>query len=1170
MADYTTTYVFNVSIQGQKAAEQAKEFRAAVEKQLGSLKVGVETGGLETRLKNLKDSLGGISPQLKNLRSNLGDTSTQSSELAKQAIAAEQGMVALSLGASEAAAKLVESKGGVDAMAVELGVMTKEAYAAKLALKQVAEGTRDRPLTGPQKLGDAFTEGIIAGTKEMWALRRMSYDFQYFGSSIERAGMQVIQAMKGMSESHLEFERGIIGAQSAMDLQIELLPQLRDEVKATSEEIGRFSAAEITEGIRMWAAGMGETVTTSRQLSRVIGDVTQIQKLAAISYEDLGGVVDFVGGTIQQFGLGVEDVKEVTELMNWAAQRSRATLGDLGQSLRYVGNIAYEAGVPIEEVTAALMVMSDANIRSTMGGRAMRQMFLQLAKPTKEHAKAMNELLGTTGEGWMEYVYDAQGTFIGLGKYIQLLTEVTWDLTDAQRASALATMATSNEMPALLALMAKQREATKVNANVLEVYGKQSKGVVDAEVQRWAEWSEQQMGLPFAMVSAAERTERDIANYETSDVARMDRLKNRWENLILDIGELVSEDLIDAFEMLIDTLNDVASWFKKNPEIAKMILEGAKYSFIGGKAMEAAGWGMRAATTYGIFKYGAQSAAEFAKTGAAAAGGAGAVAGRAVAGGAAGTLGFLGPMIGAGAVAWAVNAIADALTKREREETARMVSEAEDPVQTELLRLFRETKGGYVVRAPFMGGIPGGPGYETEVARIKEANALIKEATGRTAGLLEELSGEDLDKVLKLLARKFIGGVEEMATDMELVLAARAQAAAPGGRPTIGGDRALSEEEKEQARLYYEFEKDRIALAEQFGERRMDIVDGFNDWVRDGHEDLLKDLEAMDADYTLTLGRKYEDYQNRRQKIIDGANINEQRAADQHAKKLRDIELGHRDKMVDLLEEQDVRGITQEMRRYKRQRDSLGEGSADATKKRQQDTAQKLEEERKRFELENKRRAEDYATKRANLQTSFDEEREVRRAAMKEDLEELATDEQETLTQLKDDFYESIVGIDKILEDKYPELLGKVTAFVDGYVYQIDRISKKWMELAGVLGPAGEASAEAPAMQTPGGLEQFSQFDMPGMAAGGYAASGMYRLHAGEFVLNKDTTSFLEKNFGYLSQEKMKGVGGDIYSFNPVFQGVGALDAQKATELFGRMWNLKTREMSRRVRSYSG
>lgn len=97
-------------------------------------------------------------------------------------------------------------------------------------------------------------------------------------------------------------------------------------------------------------------------------------------------------GTKSAFGLADDKASHIADVISMAINKSQATFEGLSDSLTYVGPVAKDAGVSLEETAAMLGALHDAKITGSMAGTGGRAILSRLQAPTGQAYAAIKEL----------------------------------------------------------------------------------------------------------------------------------------------------------------------------------------------------------------------------------------------------------------------------------------------------------------------------------------------------------------------------------------------------------------------------------------------------------------------------------------------------------------------------------------------------------------------------------------------------------------------------------------------------------------------------------------------------------------------------------------------------------------------------------------------------------
>lgn len=162
------------------------------------------------------------------------------------------------------------------------------------------------------------------------------------------------------------------------------LQQLTDLAKEMGSET-RFSASEAAEGLKfLGMAGLD----VEQQMTALPG----VLNLASAGALDLGAAADIATNILTGYGLKVEDLGMVNDVLAKTFTSSNTNLQELGHAFTYAGSVAKSAGQDFTEIAASLGLLANAGFKGEMGGTALRGAMTRLLKPTNAAAGIISKL----------------------------------------------------------------------------------------------------------------------------------------------------------------------------------------------------------------------------------------------------------------------------------------------------------------------------------------------------------------------------------------------------------------------------------------------------------------------------------------------------------------------------------------------------------------------------------------------------------------------------------------------------------------------------------------------------------------------------------------------------------------------------------------------------------
>src|SRR5699024_9230451 len=103
-----------------------------------------------------------------------------------------------------------------------------------------------------------------------------------------------------------------------------------------------------------------------------------------------GDAADITSNILSGFGMQAEETARVADVLAKASADSNTDIQGLGEAFKYVGPIASDLGISIEDTAAAIGVLGDAGIQGGQAGRQLRNGLQSLGDPRSQASKLMN------------------------------------------------------------------------------------------------------------------------------------------------------------------------------------------------------------------------------------------------------------------------------------------------------------------------------------------------------------------------------------------------------------------------------------------------------------------------------------------------------------------------------------------------------------------------------------------------------------------------------------------------------------------------------------------------------------------------------------------------------------------------------------------------------------
>lgn len=395
----------------------------------------------------------------------------------------------------------------------KLAVMEGQLRGVEKALQDVG---RENSWSGKM---DALSEKFAKGGEKLRAM----------GDAMKPVSAALLAGFTLSTKKAIDFESQMNTTKS---LLADTIPTA-DELNSTTQKLGEsskgwakqygISTASINEG-------MQEIIKKGFDANQTIEAMPAILDAAKASGEDFNTVMNATTNILQQFGLSTQDTERVTNSLTFVANKTAAGFADMGAAMEYVGPVAKNVGMDLEETAAAVGLLSNNGIAGEKAGTALRGALTRLLKPSEQNAEAM-EKLGFSAE-------EFRSGAIKLPDILDRIKKNTEGMTDAQKSALIATAFGTEAQTAMNILVDQGGDALRNLAN-------ETKG--------------------------ATTYTKDLANeLSKSSKNGVERFKSSLEVLQINIGQ----KLLPLLTPMIEKANKFIEWLDKAPEGTQKLVLG--------------------------------------------------------------------------------------------------------------------------------------------------------------------------------------------------------------------------------------------------------------------------------------------------------------------------------------------------------------------------------------------------------------------------------------------------------------------------------------------------------------------------------------------------------------------------------------------------------------------
>jgi len=309
------------------------------------------------------------------------------------------------------------------------------------------------------KLGEAFALiGLRTGPFDV-GMKRVQTSFKSGIASMEKVAAKAKIGLLLATGGFVLAVKAAASFEQAMARVAALTGATGPEFDALSEkarELGRttvFSARQSAEAMSYFAlAGF--------DANKILASMAPTLNLAAAGQLDVARASDIVAKIMAGMKLEAGELAHTVDVLTKAFTTSNTDLVQLGEAMRHVGPVGKASGKDIEELVAAVQVMSNAGIQGAAAGMALRNILIRLQAAPSEVRKALAKL-GVE-------IADESGKMKHLGDIIDEVKAGLDKYTMTEQQAIIVALAGTRAMAAFSSMMAEGGDAIREMEKRLE------------------------------------------------------------------------------------------------------------------------------------------------------------------------------------------------------------------------------------------------------------------------------------------------------------------------------------------------------------------------------------------------------------------------------------------------------------------------------------------------------------------------------------------------------------------------------------------------------------------------------------------------------------------------------------------------------------------------------
>ena len=254
------------------------------------------------------------------------------------------------------------------------------------------------------RAGGAFVELFLKDEAALQGLNRFAKRFQAMARKIQAAGRQMaITALVAATpfvaatKIYADYTKQLAFVATMVDGNTELMKEFSEGVRSMSVEFG-LATSDLTESLF--------TITSSLFApTEALGILREASKLATAGFASVADSTLALTTVMRAYGLAAKDAGDVSDTLFAIMKTGKLTFEQLSRGIGLVAATSAQAGVPLQEIGAAIDVITLAGVpfdTTITSLRNILKVFINIKGEAKEAAEAIQGLGPISIEGIKE------------------------------------------------------------------------------------------------------------------------------------------------------------------------------------------------------------------------------------------------------------------------------------------------------------------------------------------------------------------------------------------------------------------------------------------------------------------------------------------------------------------------------------------------------------------------------------------------------------------------------------------------------------------------------------------------------------------------------------------------------------------------------------------------
>tara|TARA_R110000824_G_scaffold82382_5_gene206488 strand:- start:245 stop:3376 length:3132 start_codon:yes stop_codon:yes gene_type:complete len=235
-------------------------------------------------------------------------------------------------------------------------------------------------------------KSVSATQRTMQGMSKSLSRMTIIGTGVSRMlrniGGMGAKMVRGTVGEFMKFEKGMAEVGTITDLTTSEMKSLGTEVQAFSRKYA-VDATEAAKALYMTISAGTDATNGGKEAFDVMGEALRFGKTALV---DAATSVDLMTTVLNSYGLEASAAKDVSDLLFTTIKLGKTTGEELAGSLGRVTPIAAAAGVSLEDLSAATIMLTRSGLSTDEAMTSLRGLLVSIVKPTEQSREAVEKL----------------------------------------------------------------------------------------------------------------------------------------------------------------------------------------------------------------------------------------------------------------------------------------------------------------------------------------------------------------------------------------------------------------------------------------------------------------------------------------------------------------------------------------------------------------------------------------------------------------------------------------------------------------------------------------------------------------------------------------------------------------------------------------------------------